>query len=97
MNAKFILPEFEQSPRTLPRRRKMNVRQLADRMTQRIIDLPQRPIAPMHMSDGNLRNVRRRRGRKGFHSVADNQNDVRSQLLKGSCERGDGLAGGVGG
>jgi hypothetical protein len=81
-DAPRILPHPSQSIRALLRRREVKVRQLADRVPERIVDLPERTVAAMHVSKGNVRQVRRRRRRERFDAVPGNENDIASKLRK---------------
>jgi hypothetical protein len=55
MNPPPVLSELRNSFGALPRRREVDVRQLRDRMPQRIVHLPQRPIAAVYYAQRRRR------------------------------------------
>ena len=68
----------------------MNVGQLCDRVTQGIIDLPERAVAAVDVGDGDFHQMGGGfGGGEGLDAVADDQNDIRPQFCKCFGERCD--------
>ena len=103
VDARDVFAELSDAGRALPGRSKVQVRELGDRVAQRVIHLALRLVPAVDMSDDALSHVPRRRGGEGFDAVTANENDVRLQLRKRSREprhriaRGGGRGVGIGG
>src|SRR6266571_4899418 len=71
---------------------KMNVREFADRMTERIINLPQSAIAAVDVGDGDLADMSSSSGGESLHTIADDYNNLRFESMEHFRQRSDRLA-----
>ena len=86
MNSMGVFAKPEDSVGALFCRGEMNVRELRDRVSQRIVDLAQRAIATVNVSDDPAAQMRRSCGGEGFDAIADDQHNVCLQPIKTSCK-----------
>ncbi|MFT3788211.1 MAG: hypothetical protein QM770_18915 [Tepidisphaeraceae bacterium] len=76
------LAETEEPLRTLLRRGEVQVGQLRNGVTERIVHLPFRPITAVHVDDDPLRHVCRTGSRKGFDPIPNDEDDVAAQPIE---------------
>src|SRR5256885_1159752 len=63
--------------------------ELGDRVPQRIVHLPERPITAVYVRDHSTRQLPRRRRREGLDAIADDEDDVRLKSVERAGEFGD--------
>ena len=71
----------------------MEMRKLGNRMAKRIIHLPQRTISAMNMGNNSTRQIPRRRCRKCFDTIANDQHNFALQRRESFIQSGDSVAG----
>src|SRR6185436_3050378 len=77
LDSPFILAEPGQTLCTRFGRGEVDVRQLCNHVAERVVQLTQRSIAAVNVSDRNSLQVRGRGGGEVFNPIANRQNDVR--------------------
>src|ERR1700744_5729590 len=76
MNPPGVLAYRLNASRAASGGRKVHMRQLGDRVTQRIIADSQRPVATVHVGDDPAGDMSRRRGGESLDPIADDQDDI---------------------
>jgi hypothetical protein len=95
MNAPIFLTQLGDAPCRFSRRRKMQMRQLGDRMSQRIVHLSQRAVAAVHVGDDAPAKMCRGGGGECLDTIPGHEHDVRIEFCESTSQprrRGAGVA-----